>query len=73
MARVQQLKIHALIVSTAISKHFALRDQMYRSSGSVIISQKDLNGRAMVSLSHFLRMRKGAVGNFVPSFIAALI
>ena len=36
MARVLSREIHLMIQSTAIRKNFALRDQLYRSAGSVM-------------------------------------
>ena len=36
MARAFNQKIHELIVTSGIERHFALKDQMYRSAGSVM-------------------------------------
>lgn len=63
MARIQQVKIHDLIMNSNICKNFALKDQMYRSSGSVMDNiaegfERDSNGE----FKTFLAYAKGSCG-----------
>lgn len=66
MARIQQLKIHDLIVNSNICKHFSLKDQMYRSSGSVMDNiaegfERESNGE----FKTFLAYAKGSCGELL--------
>ncbi|HLF62536.1 MAG TPA: four helix bundle protein [Saprospiraceae bacterium] len=63
MARVLSIKIHELIQSTPINKHFALKDQMYGSSGSIMDNiaegfERGSNGE----FRSFLAYAKGSCG-----------